>query len=197
MFLLEDFTLTRSFLTSPRIVELTENAARLTAHNDEQMAIERRMREQAAADQARRDANMAAASERKKREREALAAEIRTALDAPVAWAPGHPAVSLIKTYFERRSRRDLGIIFQPGGADAIPERWQCVAYFHRVAGQTASFDTSEVAGTLREHKVRLEERFYRTVGRWLHQLVDGDLLFEDSSGTYSTYEPTYKGTWW
>jgi hypothetical protein len=114
----------------------------------------------------RPDANMAAASERKKQEREALAVEIRTALDAPVAWAPGHPAVSLIKAYLKGRSRRDLGVIFPPGGADAIPERWQCVACFHRVAGQTANFDTSEVAGTLREHKVRLEKGVYRTIGR-------------------------------
>ena len=196
VFPLEEFTLTRSFLTSPRIVELTDNAARLTDHNDDQMVIERRMREQAAADQVRRDANMAAASERKKQERMALAVEIRTALDAPVAWVPGHPAVGLIKTYLEGYWRRGLGVR-APGGGGAIFERWQCVAYFHRVAGQTASFDTREVADTLREHKVRLEKGLYRTIGRWLHQLVDDGFLFEDSSGTYSTYEPTFKGTWW
>jgi hypothetical protein len=197
VFSLEQFTLTRSFLTSPRIVELTDNAAGLTAHNDEQMAIERRMREQAAADQVRRDANMAAASERKKKEREALAAEIRTALDAPVAWAPGHPAVGLIRTYLDGYWRRDLGVVHTPGGAGVIFERWKCVAYFHRVAGQTANFDTRDVAETLREHRVRLEKGVYRTIGRWLHQLDDDGFLFEDSSGTYSSYEPTFRGTWW
>jgi hypothetical protein len=197
VFPLTEFKLGRSFLTSPRLGDLTDNAAGLRAYNDEQMAIERGMRERAAAEQARREANMVAAGERKKQERMALAAEIRVALDMPGAWAPGHPAVGLIKAYLEGRSRRDLGIVFPPGGTDPIPERWQCVAYFHRVGGQTASFDTSEVAGTLREHKVRLEKGIYRTIGRWLHQLVDDGFLFEDSSGTYSSYEPTFKGTWW
>jgi len=197
VFPLDAFTLDPSFLTSARIEELTANAARLTAYNDDQMAIERRMREQAAADKARQEANTAAAGERKKQQRMALAAEIRTALDIPGAWAPGNPAVGLIETYLEGYSRRDLGIVHVPGGVGLIPERWQCVAYFHRLAGQTASFNTSEVAGTLCEHKVRLEKGIYRIIGRWLHQLVDDGFLFEDSSGEYSTYEPTFKGTWW
>jgi hypothetical protein len=197
VFPLEEFTLTRSFLTSPRIVELTENAAGLTARNDEQMAIERGMRERAAADQARRDANMAAASVRKKQERMALATEIRTALGAPVAWAPGHPAVGLIQTYLDGYWRRDLGVVHAPGGGGAIFERWKCVAYFHRVAGQTANFDTRDVANTLREHKVRLEKGVFSVIGRWLHQLGDDGFLFEDSSGTYPTYEPSFRGRWW
>lgn len=197
VFPLTEFTLGPSFLTSPRIAELTDNAARLTADNDEQMAIERGMRERAAADKARQEANMAAAAERKKQQRMALAAEIRTALDIPGAWAPGHPAVGLIETYLAKYSRRNLGVVHAPGGGGVIPERWQCVAYFHRVAGQTASFDTSAVAGTLRKHKVRLEKGIFNVIGRWLHQLVDDGFLFEDRSGTYSTYEPTFKGTWW
>lgn len=179
-------------LTSDRINELIRNAIVLDAHNDEQRRLYARQQElarkRAEAQQATREDRLRKAKER----REQQADEIRAALDTPARWGSEHPAMPLIAAFVEGRAHRDLGT---PGDL----EQWKCVAYFFHVAiKEQELFTTKTVADTLYKHRIRLRAGMYKTIGRWLHALVDAEFLFEGRGDDgFPVYKPTYAGAWW
>ena len=72
------------------------------------------------------------------------------------------------------------------------------MAYFHLIAGnEKERFDTKRVADTLRAHRIRLEKGAYRTIARWLYELVDVEVLFKEQKGEFPAFWPTYRGIWW
>lgn len=189
---LEAFRLGATTLTSSRLEELRANTAWLEEQNAEQHRLVEVLAERRRLADEKKRAEDAARLVRVKGDRETQAAAIRTALRGPAPWNDEHPAVALIETYVRGREVRDLG-------GPSRREQWKCIAFFSHVAArQDVLFGPKEIASTLREHGVRLEKGIYKVIGRWLHELVDREFLFEiRGDDGYSLYKATYAGLWW
>ena len=59
-------------------------------------------------------------------------------------------------------------------------------------------FSAKDVADSLYRHRIRLGQGTYKTIGRWLHELVDEEFLYE-GRGTdgFPVYKPHFNGVWW
>ncbi|PZE72890.1 hypothetical protein DEJ27_00045 [Curtobacterium sp. MCPF17_018] len=189
---LNDFRLGRPTLTSERIEHLMENARELAGYNAEQRRLYAEQLERDRARQEREQVAKQAAMERTKQQREQQIVAIRAALETRAPWGESHPAAVLIGRFLANRRPRDLG----PEGA---LEQWKCVAYFVHIAGrQNVPFGVKDVADTLYRSRIRLGQGTYKTIGRWLHELVDDGFLFEGRGGDgFPTYTSHFSGVWW
>lgn len=189
---LKHFRLGRPALTSARIAKLLDNAHELPVYNEQQRRLyAERLERDRLREEARR-AQQAAQWERVRKRREAQIGAIRAALHVAAPWGASHPAAPLIEQFLNGRRPRDLGRSGQL-------EQWKCVAYFFHIAGQLeAPFSVKDVADSLYRHRIRLGQGTYKTIGRWLHGLVDEEFLYE-GRGTdgFPIYKPHFNGTWW
>lgn len=189
---LDDYLIRGTTFTSDRVDALRRNTEGLPEHNRQQQLLVERMREQAKQAEERRVQAAKAALERKKAARIEAANEIRAALGIGSPWSVEHSAVKLIHDYFGGNTHHRIDV------AGGLPEAWQCMAYFHLIAGnEKERFDTKQVAELLRANRIRLQKGAYRTIARWLYELVEAEVLFKEQRGEFPAFWPTYRGTWW
>ncbi|PZE60349.1 hypothetical protein DEJ33_05010 [Curtobacterium sp. MCPF17_047] len=189
---LKHFRLGRPALTSDRIAWLLDNARELPVYNERQRQLyAERLERDRLREQARR-AQQAEQWGRGRKRREAQVEAIRTALQVIAPWNTSHPAVPLIEQFLDGRRPRDLG---RTGNL----EQWKCIAYFFHIAGQLeVRFGVKDVADSLYRHRIQLGQGTYKTIGRWLNELVYEEFLYE-GRGTdgFPIYKPHFTGTWW
>lgn len=189
---LDDYLIRGTTFTSDRVDALRRNTEGLPEHNRQQQLLAERIREQKKQAEERRALAAKAAMERKKTARIEAADQIRAALGIGSTWSVEHPAVKLIHDYFDGNTHHRIDV------AEELPEAWQCMAYFHLIAGnEKERFDTKQVAELLRANRIRLQKGAYRTIARWLYELVEADVLFKEQKGEFPSFWPTYRGTWW
>jgi len=108
-------------------------------------------------------------------------------------------ALAEIKTYLGPQPDSRIDLITDPGAADGLLSRWQCVIYFTLIAGRDAQFGTRDAVQSLKTHEVSTANPdIYKVVARWLYALADaGALDYAPSSGRYPRWQPTERGAWW
>lgn len=177
-------------LVSLRLDEIRDRTAKLRAHNE----AERRRRIKLVAERQREHENRVA---QLSKIRSPLQASIRTKLKAPGRWSK-NPVIDEIRSYLSGYRPDRIDRVDDPGATENLPVQWQCVIYFHRIAGYSATFTTALAVRTLSDCGLSTKDpHLFKRTARWLHRLEDDGFLEQVTYGArYPSWRPTFDGTW-